>query len=368
MNQEIQKLNEDLKVKIAAALADPKLKAAVESITKASDEDAGTFEVVISTDDQDRHGEIIEAAGWMTDSYMKNPVVLWAHSYCDLPIGLCLSIREDGGKKIAKGRFAPGAANPVAQQVRQLYDAGIQRATSVGGIVHEMVDNRITKFEMVEFSFVPVPANPNALALAAAKNLELAPFIAKGLVIAEKEEVAAPPAVPPEAPPEAPPAPAEAPKEEKAVKADGEDATLIEKVGAMLANLQNEIDTLYVTRSKEILDAIAAEEGDDMAEGQKQIAKEGRVLSKRNRDLINSAIQPMKESIAALETLLEATSPEGGDEEKAVDGGTSKQRSKTAAAAMKEALEAHILSKRVLRAINTATSEALAEHNQRTRK
>lgn len=446
MTQEIQKMNEEIKAKLAAALQDPKLKEAVETITKASDEDAGTFEVVISTDDLDRHGEVIEAAGWLTDSYLKNPVVLWAHDYNELPIGICLELRAEGNKKIAKGRFAPGSANPKAQQVRQLYDAGIMRATSVGGVVHEMEGNRITKFEMVEFSFVPVPANPNALALAAEKKLELGAFITRGLVLDQKGAVAdvanseyntwevmdqkyaalrpvfdivsalvtayTYPTVSPdglnpllleavqllEAIGKGMPASEatsdgmkaamkdsrsmitektfkEAVKDivEKEEKQDEGDMMASEKIGAIMQNTQNKIDAAFVDMSREVLGVLANEDDSEpeetpAEEGKSLVAKEGRVLSKKNRELIQNAISPMKESISALETLLAATSAEGGTEEKSADGGDSDKGRKAARPDIAEALKAHVLSKKVLRAVNTATSEALAEYNQRTRK
>ncbi len=61
---------------------------------------------------------------------------------------------------VAEGKFAPAEANPFAQQVRALYDAGIVRATSVGYIpAGARMDGMSDKGnELLEFSFVPVPA------------------------------------------------------------------------------------------------------------------------------------------------------------------------------------------------------------------
>jgi len=36
---------------------------------------------VISTDDVDRHGDVIVSQGWHLESYRRNPVFLWAHDY-----------------------------------------------------------------------------------------------------------------------------------------------------------------------------------------------------------------------------------------------------------------------------------------------
>ncbi|MCX6756331.1 MAG: hypothetical protein NTX85_03250 [Candidatus Nomurabacteria bacterium] len=138
--------------------------------TKAS-EDSGTFEVIISTADQDRQGEVVDQNGWDLSHFMKNPIVLWAHDYSSLPIGVADEVKLVNGNLTAKGRFAPEDANPFAQQVRRLYDAGIVRATSVGFIAKNMQKNVITESQLLEFSFVPVPANPYALSLRSAKEM-----------------------------------------------------------------------------------------------------------------------------------------------------------------------------------------------------
>lgn len=135
--------------------------------------DSGTFEVVISTEDLDRQGEIVKQEGIDFGNYMQNPVVLWGHDYYSLPIGVTESIEKRDGKTIAKGRFAPEEANPFAQQVRRMYEAGMVRTTSVGIIPQESAEGVITRCELLEYSFVPVPANPYALSLRQVKELGL---------------------------------------------------------------------------------------------------------------------------------------------------------------------------------------------------
>lgn len=140
--------------------------------TKASEnEDSGTFEVIISTADQDRQGEIVDQKGWDLENYMKNPIVLWGHDYYALPIGVADEVKVIDGQLVAKGRFASMEANPFAQQVRKLYDQGIVKTTSVGFIAKKMTGNTITEAELLEFSFVPVPANPYAISMRTAKEL-----------------------------------------------------------------------------------------------------------------------------------------------------------------------------------------------------
>lgn len=124
----------------------------------------GEFEVIASTDDIDRHGEVIVQDGWKLEKYWKNPVILVDHWYSvDKIVGKATDIRIEGGKMIIRGVFAD---TPRAQEVQKLYDAGFLRAVSVGFIPLQRDENNrdiITSAELLELSFVPVPSNPEAL-------------------------------------------------------------------------------------------------------------------------------------------------------------------------------------------------------------
>jgi hypothetical protein len=164
----------------------------IEKLKKAEKEN-GTFDVIISTEDVDRSGEIVRQNGWELTNYKNNPIVLWGHDYYSLPIGICTDtyMTESHGVPAlgAKGVFFGADINPLAQQVRRMYDYGIKMGygagctTSVGFIPKDFDgDNRniITKAELLEFSFVPVPANQGvgpakgrALTFAEARTLQL---------------------------------------------------------------------------------------------------------------------------------------------------------------------------------------------------
>lgn len=188
MKDQIEKLSAEVQEKFLVEMATKEVQDLIAKTKSATD--SGTFEVVISTDNQDRQGEIIDQSGWDFSNYLNNPIVLWAHDYSSLPIGITDSIEKKGNTTVAKGRFAPEEANPFAQQVRKLYDAKIVRTTSVGLIAREMQDNVVTKAELLEFSFVPVPANPYALSLRKATELGLNTemLVMKGLQVSEKAE------------------------------------------------------------------------------------------------------------------------------------------------------------------------------------
>jgi polyhydroxyalkanoate synthesis regulator phasin len=181
-----QKLSEEIKSKISEQL---KTKEVQEMVAKIKDaQDSGRFEVVISTGDVDRMGEVINPAGWDLEFYKMNPVVLWAHDYMSLPIGITESIEIKDGKLVATGKFAPADANLLAQQVRKLYDLGMQRATSVGYLEKERKDNNISKAELLEWSFVSVPANPFALSTLRQSGIDTEVMITKGIIVPVKAE------------------------------------------------------------------------------------------------------------------------------------------------------------------------------------
>jgi len=141
--------------------------------TKSAKETDGTFEMIISTQGRDRDGDVVLQDGIDITNYMNNPVVLFGHNYWDLPIGKTIEIIREATQTIAKGVFASAEANPFAQQVRKLYDAGIIKTASIGFIPREYEGNLITKCELLEWSFVPVPANPEALDNAKSAGLEV---------------------------------------------------------------------------------------------------------------------------------------------------------------------------------------------------
>lgn len=122
----------------------------------------GEFEMIATSEGIDRQGEVILVSAWDFLNYMKNPVVLLSHDYNALPIGAITEIipqPEEKNIKV-KGVFANTDAG---QEARKLYDDGILRAMSVGFMAKEREGNVITKAELLEISFVSVPANPDAV-------------------------------------------------------------------------------------------------------------------------------------------------------------------------------------------------------------
>jgi len=145
---------------------------------KADDEER-TITAVISTDAIDRDNEILLPKGVNFEQYLKNPVVQWAHDYSSPPIARTLWITRGRKQITAKAKFADTV---FADEVYNLYKGGFLKAFSVGFIPtksHIPTPDDIKKkpewaeasrvydnWELLEFSAVPVPSNPEALATA----------------------------------------------------------------------------------------------------------------------------------------------------------------------------------------------------------
>lgn len=125
---------------------------------------------VISDESVDRQGEIIKQDGWKFENYLNNPVVLFGHDSYGLPVGKTVDIYTEGEKTYAVIEFAAEIYDK-AKTIWEMVKGGILRTVSVGFINEEYEGNELTKNELLEISIVPVPANPNAILLAAKDGL-----------------------------------------------------------------------------------------------------------------------------------------------------------------------------------------------------
>jgi HK97 family phage prohead protease len=132
--------------------------------TKTKDLGNGTLEAIITTSSVDRYNESITTGGIDTTNYMSNPVVLYGHDYSGLPIGKTIKLTQMKNKIKAQFQLAVDEF-PFAATVYAMIKSGYLNAVSIGGRVREWSDDykTIVQMEMVEFSVVAVPANPEAL-------------------------------------------------------------------------------------------------------------------------------------------------------------------------------------------------------------
>lgn len=142
----------------------------------------------ISTGIKDRDGEMLLPEGALLENYQKNPVVPFAHDYRTVPPAKNMWIKKDEKGLIAKTVFAK---NQRAEEYYQAYteDIGgtgpLLNAFSVGFIPLEWEDTdtkalekdpslpkRIyNKWELLEYSLVPIPSCAEALTIAIEKGL-----------------------------------------------------------------------------------------------------------------------------------------------------------------------------------------------------
>lgn len=154
------------------------------------DRKARTAVFTINTDDVDRDNEIVLPSGGKFANYAKNPVVMYGHNYEGLPVGRGQWTRrttEEGRPiVISKVEFAQ---TDFANDVFELVAGGFLSTASIGYMPRnsrepteeEVKDNPtwancrrlIDDWELLEWSIVPVPSNPHALARAVMKGLKL---------------------------------------------------------------------------------------------------------------------------------------------------------------------------------------------------
>ena len=138
------------------------------------DADKRELTAVVSTDDVDRDGEIVEPSAFedKIDTFLANPVFLWMHEARNPPIGRALDVRIGKHDIEADLKFRPEGESELADDIFTLFADGTLRMFSIGFRVFEMVFSeneetgdskppRITSGELLEISAVSIPANPN---------------------------------------------------------------------------------------------------------------------------------------------------------------------------------------------------------------
>lgn len=149
-------------------------------------ETAEGLSFILSTPSVDRHGDTVAQAGWRLDNYKKNPVVLFGHDQNSPPVGKAGYVAVENGKLVAKAvQFTPKDLSPFGHMIGEMYRQGFMNAVSVGFLPAKFKENEergglamdFEEQELLEFSAVPVPANPEALQGAKSAGIEVAPLL-----------------------------------------------------------------------------------------------------------------------------------------------------------------------------------------------
>lgn len=286
----------------------------------------GKYKVLASTSAIDRMGDSIDQAGWDLVNFKLNPVMPWAHDYSELPVAKVISIEVTDKGLEAEFEFAPAEGNPKAQQIKVLYDEGYLNAVSVGFIPKERNGNVITRSELLEISFVPVPANQEALKLAIKSlDVSLVPEVTEAV---EKGEVADE-------------LDAEEILEEK-YKKWSEVCEILSAFWSVYFDENTPLEDFgkLLTETVGLLQELAGTDGaDDDAKAlikgamnpasvksfTEAMAKTGRTLSKKTLENIDKAIISMKDATSVLEELKTASSEDQDGKGDAATGSEEKE-------------------------------------------
>ncbi len=131
--------------------------------------------MIASTPDVDRDKDRVLPNGAKLENFIKNPVLMYGHNYRD-PWALIgkvgdLQIDSSGLNFVPELREAANDADPMTV-IRALWDQKLLRACSIGFNPTKWMENEVggkdfVEWELLEISIVPIPANQNALRLAA---------------------------------------------------------------------------------------------------------------------------------------------------------------------------------------------------------
>lgn len=131
--------------------------------------------ILITTNACDRDRDRVMPHGVKLENYLKNPVVMWGHSY-DKPtdvIGKTTNLEITDAGIVADFELRPAANESDPQNVvRLLWDGGWIRTASIGfrplmAEPNEFGGQDFKEWELLEWSVIPIPANASALRLAA---------------------------------------------------------------------------------------------------------------------------------------------------------------------------------------------------------
>ena len=141
------------------------------------DSEKSRVKAVISTGDIARDDAIIDPEGWDFSNYDRNPVVLWMHNDSAMPFARTVERIATPNELIATAEF--DMEDPTGATIFRKIAAGFVNATSVRWLPKrtELItegkgdgERQVLIFreqELLEWSFVTIPADPKALIMRA---------------------------------------------------------------------------------------------------------------------------------------------------------------------------------------------------------
>ena len=245
---------------------------------KSFDDTNRTFTAVASTETKDRGGDVLRSSGWQLDNFKTNPVLLWAHQYSELPVGKVVDIRVEKNKLLFTPKFATKEEYEFADTVYKLYKGGYINAFSVGFNPQEwvwvededgnVIGREFTKQDLLEISCVPVPANFESLQERSFQDIIIKSFNNSKVEDIKKEDIK---------------------KEDIDLK---ENEPIQTKT---IATIDNLLSIPTFKNIDEYIDVLT-------------MIKSGRIISSKNAEAIQSAIEHMQSAIDKCRELLKLSS------------------------------------------------------------
>lgn len=300
--------------------------------------EGGKITVIASDATVDRHGDSIPVESWDLKNFLAAPVMLLDHNYTvEKIVGAWQNPHEEDGKLVMDGVFHE--ITELAKQAKAMVDEGFLRDVSVGFIPHyetkkaeDGTESTVSFNELLEVSWVAVGANPSAKVKSMLKAVEkvgedvqnsINEFVKGFTVVLETKEVET------EAKGEvADEVARQEMMDQKYSNLRGvfeivyamadvymQDETPVENFNTLLGEtadlLKNvaggaEVEQESVKVDGEFALKMAGVQVEDV-ETDAIVTKEGKVLSKKNRELISKSVDSLKGSATVLQELLDAT-------------------------------------------------------------
>lgn len=129
---------------------------------------------VLTDETVNSYGYRVLTSGAMVDRFRNNPVMLYCHNDCTLPIGRWENLREENGRLLADAVF--DRKDQFALEVERKVDEGLIRCCSIGFEVLDYDESdklkvpgqrlgTVTKWELFECSICAIGSNRNAMRL-----------------------------------------------------------------------------------------------------------------------------------------------------------------------------------------------------------
>lgn len=142
----------------------------------------GEEEIFISTPNYDRGNDRVFPKGGDFTNYLKNPVIMWIHDYHGMTPSAGLPVAKNSYLKVSEDGIIAGPpkfleGDDFAQRVKNAWEKGFINTASIGftPIEYETNDKGGTdykKWEMLEWSFAPIPMNAEAMRVAKSAGFE----------------------------------------------------------------------------------------------------------------------------------------------------------------------------------------------------